>query len=94
MISTLIYPRFFLTLGGLFGFLVAFVSGLLAGAEISLAVRDTSIGCVLGAFLVKGVLQVVTSSIQTLEQEKSKGGAAQDDNSDAELNSQTALRAR
>lgn len=46
--------KFFLLLGGTAGFLLAFTSGLMAGNEISIALRDGAICCLAGALLMKG----------------------------------------
>lgn len=83
MPATVTNPKFFLSIGGFFGFMVALASGLWAGTEMSLVIRDASFGCVLGAFLMRNLLHVVNSSIGAAVEEKSKEDGMADDNSDA-----------
>lgn len=66
--------RFFLLLGGSIGFLGAFFSALLAGSEIGFALRDGAIGCLAGAFLLRGFHFVVIRCIKSLVSESYADG--------------------
>lgn len=58
--------KVFLLLGGTSGFLLAFVSGLFAGNEISVALRDGAIGCLAGTLLMRVVCVVALMCLQHL----------------------------
>ena len=77
--------RFFLSLGGLLGFTIAFASGLLAHNEIGVVLRDASIGCLFGALLMRGFLAVLHHSLREMEAEKGKETPALDDKSDEKI---------
>lgn len=68
--------KFFLLLGGTAGFLLAFSSGLLAGNEISIALRDGAVGCLVGAFLMKGFHTIFMMCLQDMVVQKAKARAA------------------
>jgi len=54
--------KMFVTLGGFTGFLIAFLSGLTAGSDLSLVLRDASVGCVVGALLMRLLFTVLQSN--------------------------------
>ena len=62
--------KFFLSLGGSIGFLGAFFSSLHAGSEVGFALRNGAIGCLLGAFLMRGFHHVMIFCIKSLAQEE------------------------
>lgn len=67
--------KFFLSLGGSIGFLAAFFSALHAGSEVGFALRDGAIGCLAGAFLMRGFHYVMIFCIRSLVQEQGGAGA-------------------
>lgn len=71
--------RLFLALGGFLGFCVAFFSSIEAGNEAVIALRDGSIGSVVGAILLKIYLEFFYSNLRQALVEKSKEMAEQDD---------------
>ncbi len=68
--------KFFLSLGGSVGFLAAFFSALHAGSEIGFALRDGAIGCLAGAFLMRGFHYVMILCIKSLVQEQAGAEAS------------------
>jgi hypothetical protein len=62
--------KFFLSLGGSIGFLGAFFSALDAGNGVGFAIRDGAIGCLVGAFLLRGFHFVTIFCIKSLAQEQ------------------------
>lgn len=64
--------KFFLLIGGGCGFLLGFSSGLFAGNEIMIAVRDGAVGCTVGALLMKGFSAVFIMSLNALATERAK----------------------
>ena len=67
--------KFFLVLGGAIGFLAAFFSALHGGSAIGYALRDGAVGCLAGAFLLRGFHYVVILCIKSLVQDQSFGDA-------------------
>ncbi|HET7513000.1 MAG TPA: hypothetical protein VFJ88_09545 [Chthoniobacterales bacterium] len=67
--------KFFLSLGGSLGFLGAFFSALHGGNGVGFAIRDGAIGCLVGAFLLRGFHWVIIFSIKSLAQEQSEESA-------------------
>lgn len=68
--------KFFLSLGGSIGFLGAFFSSLHAGSEVGFALRDGAVGCLLGAFLMRGFHHVMIFCIKSLAQEETSASGA------------------
>lgn len=68
--------KFFLLLGGTAGFLLAFSSGLMAGNEISIALRDGAIGCLAGALLMKGFHSIFMMCLHDLAAQQARVRAA------------------
>jgi hypothetical protein len=62
--------KFFLSLGGSIGFLGVFFSALHAGNEVGFALRDGAIGCLLGAFLMRGFHRVMIFCVKSLVEEE------------------------
>jgi hypothetical protein len=62
--------KFFLSLGGSIGFLGVFFSSLHAGNEIGFALRNGAIGCLAGAFLMRGFHRVMIFCIKSLVEEE------------------------
>ena len=58
--------KFFLVLGGSVGFLATFFTELHAGSEVGYALRDGAIGCLAGAFLLRGFHHVIMLCIKSL----------------------------
>ena len=46
--------KYFLLIGGFFGFFIVFASGIMAGNDLSIVLRNATIGCVCGAMLMRG----------------------------------------
>jgi len=65
--------KFFLSLGGSVGFVAAFLSALHAGGALGFALRDGAIGCLAGAFLLRGFHYVFTFCLRSLIQEQANG---------------------
>lgn len=82
MNTSLLNPKFFLSMGGLLGFSIALAAGLLVGNELGVVIRDASIGCFIGAILLKRFLNVVCSNLCAAKLEKGKDTTAVDDNPD------------
>jgi hypothetical protein len=64
--------KVFLLLGGTSGFLLSFASGLFAGNEITIALRDGAIGCLAGVLLMKVLCAVVFMCIQNMAEKTVK----------------------
>lgn len=62
--------RFFITMGGSIGFLLALASSLHAGNALTFALRDAGIGCVLSALLFRGAHYAFFTSLQTHVRER------------------------
>lgn len=70
------HSQFFVTSGGFLGFSLAFFSGLGAGNDIAIILRDASIGCLVGAIFARGLLHVINESIKAVLVEKRQAQAA------------------
>lgn len=64
--------KFFLLLGGGCGFLLAFSAGLIAGNEITVALRDGAIGCIAGGLMMRGFSAVFVMSVKELAAARTK----------------------
>lgn len=64
--------KFYLLLGGTCGFLVAFSSGLVAGSELPLMLRNGALGCLAGALLMKGYYKIQMMCVRKLVLAKQK----------------------
>jgi hypothetical protein len=58
--------KYFLLIGGFFGFLIVFASGIAAGNELGAALRNASIGCVCGALLMRGFRALLAHQLRQL----------------------------
>ena len=58
--------KYFLLIGGFCGFTAAFVAGLAVGRDLSIVLRDATIGCLGGAMLLRGFRVVMTSQLKQL----------------------------
>lgn len=56
--------KFYLSLGGALGFLLAFSGSLLAGNDPVTALRDGAAGCVAGAMLLKFFRHILVAAVQ------------------------------
>ena len=66
-----IHGKFYLVLGAFIGFGLAFFAGLSVGNSSVTALRDGSIGALVGYFLARGLLKVVMISVmQVMEKRK------------------------
>lgn len=62
--------KYFQIVGGFGGFLLAFGTGIFAGNEIAIALRDGMLGCVFGALLLRGFHMVLAWSVRDFAEEK------------------------
>ena len=68
--ETLAQSKFFIALGGFLGFALTFASGMLAGGDAANVLRDASIGCLICGFLMKTLMSVIHSNVQTAMQNR------------------------
>lgn len=70
--------KYFMLLGGFLGFVLTFAAGVLADAELWVALVNSSLGCVVGAYLMKIFRKVVASSVRevVLERHRNKSQEA------------------
>lgn len=71
-----IETKFLLVLGGISGFILAFIGGLFIGNDITIVLRNASIGCVIGALLMKGFSQVLISQFSQAARLKQQSSLA------------------
>lgn len=64
--------RYFLLIGGFWGFLLVFAASLYAGSRLAVALRDASVGCVVLAFLFRFLHAALISGVRTHIQERGK----------------------
>ena len=57
--------KYFLLLGGFCGFVLAFIASWHAGNAPGFALRDAAIGCLVGAFLWRGLHAVLMKSLRS-----------------------------
>jgi hypothetical protein len=64
--------KLFLLLGGFFGFFIVFVGGISAGNDLSYVLRNATIGCLCGAFLMRGFRMLLSHQVRqlTVQQER------------------------
>jgi hypothetical protein len=58
--------KYFLLLGGFCGFTMAFIGGLAVGHDLSVVLRDATIGCLGGATLMRGFRIVMNFQLRQL----------------------------
>lgn len=69
--------KFAFLAGGFAGFLLAALSGLLAGRASALVLRDAALGCLAGAFLFRWFWSMVVKAMAaTLERRRAEARAA------------------
>lgn len=71
------HHQFFVTVGGFLGFSLAFFSGLQAGNDIAIVLRDGSIGCLVGAVFARGLLHVIVESLRSVAAERRRAREAE-----------------
>ena len=64
--------KYFLLVGGFCGFTAAFIAGLAVGRDLSMVLRDATIGCLGGAMLLRGFRAVMTSQLRQLVARQTK----------------------
>jgi len=64
--------KYFLLVGGFCGFTTAFIGGLAVGRDLSMVLRDATIGCLGGAMLLRGFRVVMTSQLRQLNARQAK----------------------
>jgi len=64
--------KYFLLIGGFCGFLIVFASGIAAGNEFGAVLRNASIGCVCGAFLLRGFRALLALQLRQLADERAE----------------------
>lgn len=71
--------KYFLLIGGFCGFFFVFASGIAAGNDLSDVLRNATIGCMVGALLMRGFRMLLTHQVRqvaTQQAELSTEGAA------------------
>lgn len=69
--------KYFLLIGGFFGFFIVFASGILAGNDLSIVLRNATIGCVCGAMLMRGFRLLLSHQLrQVASQQATEASAA------------------
>jgi hypothetical protein len=56
--------KYFLLIGGFSGFLIAFAAGLAAENDLSVVLRNAMVGCMCGAFLLRGFRMLLMHQIR------------------------------
>lgn len=56
--------KYFLLIGGFSGFLIAFAAGVAAENDLSIVLRNAMIGCMCGAFLLRGFRMLLVHQIR------------------------------
>lgn len=67
--------KFFLLIGGFFGFLIVFASGISAGNDLSIVLRNASIGCICGALLMRGFRMLLSHQVRQVAAEQARAAA-------------------
>ncbi len=62
--------KFLLAMGGFAGFMVSFFGTMVGGGEAIAALRNGSIGCLIGFFMCKGAMIVVLHNMQAVLERK------------------------
>jgi len=82
--------KYFLVLGGFLGCALVFTSGLIAGNDPAIALRNSAIGCLAGASLLAGFRFTLVSCVRSVVAEKAK--AHHGENGSANHNGETLKR--
>ena len=56
--------KYFLLIGGFSGFLIAFAAGVAAENDLSIVLRNAMVGCMCGAFLLRGFRMLLMHQIK------------------------------
>lgn len=64
--------KFFLLLGGFFGFFIVFASGVSAGNDLSYVLRNATIGCMCGALLMRGFRMLLNHQVRQVASEQER----------------------
>lgn len=56
--------KYFLLVGGFCGFVIVFASGIAAGNDFSDVLRNAAVGCLAGAFLMRGFRMLLTYQLR------------------------------
>jgi hypothetical protein len=64
--------KFFLLLGGFFGFFVVFASGVSVGNDLTDVLRNATIGCMCGALLMRGFRMLLVHQIRQAASEQER----------------------
>ncbi len=64
--------RYFLLMGGFWGFLLVFAASLYAGSRLAIALRDASVGCLVLSFLFRFLHAALMSGIRAHIHERGK----------------------
>lgn len=64
--------KYFLLIGGFFGFFIVFASGVSAGNDLSDVLRNAMIGCMCGALLMRGLRMLLTHQVRQLATEQAR----------------------
>jgi len=62
--------KYFMLLGGFFGFSLTLAMGVVAGGELGMVVFQSSVGCIVGAILFRMFRKVVASSVREVATQK------------------------
>lgn len=68
--------KYFLLVGGFCGFLIALGSGVVAGNDLSFALRNATIGCVCGALLMRGFRVLLAHQLRQVTSPKTTSDVA------------------
>ncbi|MEA3213579.1 MAG: hypothetical protein QOE70_6636 [Chthoniobacter sp.] len=68
--------KYFLLIGGFCGFLTVFASGIAAGNDLSSVLSNATIGCLGGAFLMRGFRLLLMHQIRQLTAAPAEPGLA------------------
>ncbi len=64
--------KYFLLVGGFCGFLIVFASGIAAGNDLSTVLCNATIGCLCGAFLMRGFRHLLTHQLRQVTAQQSE----------------------
>jgi len=64
--------KYFQLIGGFSGFVLAFCSSISTGNEIAISLRDGAVGCLCGAFLLRGFHHVLAWAVRDLAMERAR----------------------
>jgi hypothetical protein len=64
--------RYLVALGGFLGFALTLFGSVAASKDIAIALRDASIGCLIGALMLRAFAQVINACIRAIRVEKAR----------------------